>query len=88
MDAALPDSLSLRLEHVRVSAEGVTLVTVTSLPFGRCPRCQSPSMQVHSRYKRVLTDLPWLGIATRVQVQARRFRCQQAACPQRIFCER
>ncbi len=37
---------------------------------------------------RRVADLPWLGVATQVEVHAGRFKCDQAACPQRIFCER
>jgi len=35
-----------------------------------------------------MADLPWLGVTVRVQLQTRRFFCQQPGCPQQIFCER
>jgi transposase len=53
-----------------------------------CPRCHSPSAHLHSRYIRRLADLPWLGIAIRLEIQARRLYCRRLDCPQRIFCER
>jgi transposase len=53
-----------------------------------CPRCCVASSCVHSRYRRVLDDLPAQGRAVVVRITARRFRCREAACPQRIFTER
>jgi transposase len=43
---------------------------------------------VHSRYARQVADLPWLEIAVRLQLQVRRFFCDQLACPRAIFTER
>src|SRR5215475_3892114 len=54
----------------------------------RCPQCHSPSSYLHSRYVRRLADLPWLGVAVRLEVHARRLYCRHVECPQRIFCER
>jgi transposase len=35
-----------------------------------------------------VADLPWSGARVTLRVRARRFRCRQAACPRRVFCER
>jgi transposase len=43
---------------------------------------------VHSRYIRGAADLPWQGLAVRLQLHARRFFCLTDGCPQQIFCER
>jgi transposase len=43
---------------------------------------------MHSHYTRLLADLPWQGRIVVLQIQARRFRCRQPACPRRIFAER
>jgi transposase len=37
---------------------------------------------------RQLADLPWLGVAMRLELQVRKFFCQNPACPRRIFTER
>lgn len=37
---------------------------------------------------RTVADLPWHGVAVRLQLHVRRFRCLNAMCSQRIFCER
>jgi hypothetical protein len=43
------------------------------------------SFHLHSRYVRLLADLPWFGIAVRVEIQAQRLYCRHVECPQRIF---
>jgi transposase len=43
---------------------------------------------VHSRYTRQVADLPWCGVAVRLQLQVRRFFCDQPTCPRAIFTER
>jgi transposase len=45
-------------------------------------------MRRHSQYLRTLADLPLHGRVARLQVQLRRFRCDTASCPRRIFAER
>jgi transposase len=46
------------------------------------------SRRIHSRYERVLADLPAHGRRVRIRLQVRRFRCVERACPRRIFAER
>jgi len=46
------------------------------------------STRIHSRYARKLADLPWLGIAVKIELLARRFFCDNTSCSQNIFCER
>ena len=53
-----------------------------------CPRCHLPSTRVHSHYMRTVADLPWHGVAVRLDLRTRRFRCKNSLCTKRIFCER
>ena len=53
-----------------------------------CPHCQHPSHSIHSSYSRSPQDLPISGKTVRLVLRVRRFRCQNAACPQRTFAER
>ncbi len=78
----------LQLEHISSEPERITLVVKTRPRPASCPRCHSPSAHLHSRYVRRLADLPWLGIAVRLEIQARRLYCRYSDCSQRIFCER
>ena len=78
----------LRLERVQSEPDRITLIVKTAPRPALCPRCHSPSAHLHSRYVRRLADLPWLGIAVRLEIQARRLYCRYSDCSQQIFCER
>jgi transposase len=53
-----------------------------------CPDCQKESSRVHSYYTRVPSDLACIGSAVQLELQVRRFRCLNAACPRKTFAER
>ncbi|PZQ10789.1 MAG: hypothetical protein DI565_19625 [Ancylobacter novellus] len=53
----------------------------------RCPLCYSPAQRIHSRYVPTVPDLPFAGRPVRLRLTARRFVCEQASCPRRIFGE-
>ena len=78
----------LHLERVSSEPDRITLIVKTKSKQALCPQCHSPSAHLHSRYVRRLADLPWFGVAVRVEVHARRLYCRHVECPQRIFCER
>ena len=84
----LADPVAIRLECVRPSADSITLVVRTFLPYNSCPCCHRNSGKVHSRYARRVADLPWQGVSVRLELHVRRFRCQNSLCTRRIFCER
>lgn len=86
----LPDANGLTLLDVEIdpSTERITFRARTTSPEATCPICQQPSTSVQSRYCRTLADLPCFGQLVRWQVQVRRFRCGNAACPRQIFTER
>jgi transposase len=89
MPAFLPHLKGLRLEAIQVTAEeGVDVLLTAVRARAPCPVCGRGSRCVHSRYPRAVADLPWSGARITLRVQARRFRCRQAACPRRVFCER
>jgi len=37
---------------------------------------------------RRIADLPWQGVSVKLELHTRHFRCDNALCPRRIFCER
>lgn len=84
----LADPDSIHLDYIRPSLNLITLVVRCSARLAHCPRCQEPSARIHSRYIRTIADLPWHGIAVRLQLHTRRFRCLNDVCSQSIFCER
>jgi transposase len=78
----------LHLERVSSETDRITIIVKTKSKQALCPQCHSPTAHLHSRYVRRLADLPWFGVAVRVEVHARRLYCRHVECPQRIFCER
>ena len=46
------------------------------------------SERLHSRYRRLLSDLPWQGRPVTLHVHARRFRCLNLTCSRQTFAER
>src|SRR5829696_1393775 len=90
MDAAtlLADPTAIRLEKIIQQQSSLTLVVSTTRQQAECPRCHHPSTRVHSYYARAPADLPWHGVAVRLELRTRRFRCRNSLCTKRIFCER
>jgi len=90
MDAStlLPDPEAIRPVKIIPSHSSLTLVVKATRTQAECPRCQRPSTRVHSYYIRKVADLPWHGVAVRLHLRARRFRCKNGLCTKRVFCER
>jgi transposase len=53
-----------------------------------CPSCQHRSRAVHRAYRRTVADVPLAGAQLFLPLQGRRFFCQHATCPRRMFAER
>jgi transposase len=88
MALLLPDPFALRVKDLCVTPEQVTIIAETRGSNAACPRCGCRSRRVHSRYGRVLSDLPWQGRPVRLRLQTRRFFCGNQGCSQRVFAER
>jgi transposase len=78
----------LAVVDVSSAPDRTTIVATPKAPSAACPACGNLSTRVHSRYQRVLADLPWQGHAVALRIRARRFRCPEPACSRRIFTER
>src|SRR5258706_11337818 len=86
--ALVPDPSRLHLLSLAGDRDTITLTVRTCGETAQCPLCGRPSSRVHSRYLRTLADLPWQGIPAHLSLWARRFSCDTADCPRRIFTER
>jgi len=86
--AFLPHIRGLRLDHVDVAKQRITLVVTAVGVSAPCPLCQQHSTTVHSTYTRTVADQPWCGRVVSLRVQTRRFACRVVACERKIFCER
>ena len=88
VSALLPDPQQLRLEHINSAINVITLVLQTTRAAAICPTCGQRSSRVHSRYRRTLADLPWLGLPVRLHLWCGEFFCDRPDCSRRIFTER
>lgn len=84
----LPDPTCLHLLQLDASTSVIRAKVITTSPKASCPLCHGPSENVHSRYIRLVADLPWMGCAVRLELHVRRFFCGNADCPRSIFTER
>ena len=53
-----------------------------------CPVCAQPATRMHSRYSRVVKDLPCAGQQVQLILHVRKFFCDAAHCMRKIFAER
>ena len=86
----LPDRTTLALQawHVDDAAAAIPLHVTSTQTCVPCPLCHIQTVRVHSRYTRILADLPWGPYAVRVQLRVRKFFCDHPACPCQIFTAR
>jgi len=84
----LADPSAIRLEHIVSRKSSLIFVVAAARRQAECPVCQQRSTRVHSRYTRKVADLPWQGVAVRLELHTRRFRCLNELCERSIFCER
>jgi transposase len=84
----LADPATICLEKFIPTEKSLTLIVSTKRSGAICPRCQTTSTRVHSRYHRTVADLPWHGISVKLELRTRRFFCPNGLCQQSIFCER
>ncbi|MCU0625547.1 MAG: ISL3 family transposase [Gemmatimonadaceae bacterium] len=83
-----PSAAELHLDEVAISGVVVTVRASGRRAEVACPACGAAARRVHSRYARTLADLPWQGTRVQLAVTVRRFFCDAATCPRRIFAER
>ena len=69
--------------------EGVIAIRGSSTSLtSQCPCCQAISERVHSSYQRHPADLPIVGYTVRLDIDVRRFFCDNDGCQRTIFAER
>jgi transposase len=83
----LPHLSGVAADRAWVAAGRVCLLVRPAAAEAACPHCGALSGRVHSRYSRRLHDVPAGGRDVVIWVQARRFRCLNAACAAVTFAE-
>jgi transposase len=77
-----------QLQRIVLDGDRLTLTLQTSTTSAPCPLCGQRATRIHSHYHRRLGDLPWQGRRVQLDVGARRFFCDAADCPRKVFTER
>jgi transposase len=88
LSTIFPHWAGLHLDAMTLAEHQITLELSSTRRTARCPECQRRSRRAHSRFTRMLADLPLAQLPVRVRVHARRFRCLNATCPRQTFRER
>lgn len=88
VDLLLPNIPNLRLDAVDGHGNDIRAMLTVQSSTATCPRCGQTARRVHSRYRRMVNDLPWVGRPVRYRLYVRRFFCDFNDCPQRTFAER
>lgn len=84
----LADPSAISLEAF-VSENNLIVLRVRSvLGQATCPLCHQPSTSLHSNYIRRIADLPWHGVAIRLELHTGKFRCRNDLCRRKVFCRR
>ena len=84
----LPDPACLHVTHLEACVGRIIAHVSTTSQEACCPLCHRRSEKIHSRYARRIADVPWMGWAVQLDLQTRRFFCQNTECVRQIFTER
>jgi transposase len=84
----LPDPSCLQLVRLEADEQSLIVIVATTSSGALCPLCHCRSESIHSRYTRVVADLPWAGWAVQLKLHVRRFFCRNQECKGRVFTER
>jgi transposase len=77
----------MRVERLAILPQGIFILLACAQAEAICPQCQHRSPRVASRYVRNVADLPWRQLPMVLRLEVRRFFCDQADCPRKVFAE-
>jgi transposase len=80
--------LHLDAWHMDNTATQLALRVTSMQALVHCPICRFPTRRVHSRYVRMVADLPWGPWRVVRHLQVRKFFCANGRCTRRTFPER
>jgi transposase len=83
----IPAARQMAISFLRITSAMIELGVRGASESAVCPRCETNSKRVHSRYPRTIADLPWAGVPMTLRFLARRFFCDNSDCGQSIFAE-
>jgi len=84
----LPEPTQWQLERVEVGDQSLVIKLLTTSTQAVCPYCATSSERAHSYYWRQPADLPCFGYRVKLNLQVRRFFCDNDQCTYTTFAER
>jgi transposase len=78
----------LELTQVEWHGDRLVLHVTATAPSALCSLCQQKAVRLHSRYRRVVKDLPCAGRQVKLILHVRKFLCETADCVRKVFAER
>jgi transposase len=86
----LPNIEWLRLENCQIDSMNseIWLNVTLNQALAHCPVCHQLNNRVHSKYERIVKDLPWGEHEVKWQLAVRKFFCTNPKCQRKIFTER
>lgn len=76
-----------RLTRWACLGERIVITAASMVKSASCPACGRRSRQRHGRYWRRLAECPCFSHPVSLEVEVRRFRCTNDACPRQTFAE-
>ncbi len=83
---ALP--AGLEVASMTASDKLLTVRLIATAASGICPLCGHAATHVRSYYTRFVADVPCASRHVQLILRVRKFRCDTASCPRKIFAER
>jgi transposase len=83
---SLPDGLELT--SMVVVGNVLTIHVMATAKSRPCPLCTQQATHIRSYYTRLVADVPCAGRQVQLILHVRKFRCDTASCPRKIFTER
>jgi len=84
----LPVDLPLNARSMVLEGESLLIEASACQSHCICPVCGHRSVRIHSKYIRMLADLPVSGYIVKVTVLSRKYFCDNPQCVRKIFTER
>lgn len=82
----LPDGLEIT--SISVTEDELHVRVTSNRMSSPCPLCSTPSLAIHSYYRRKPLELPCAGKTVRLLLSVKKFFCRVATCSRKIFTER
>lgn len=87
VEDVLFSGISVRVEQVSDSLDGLVVEAVSTSRPGRCPDCRGRARRVHSSYQRSLAERPLCSKRVVIRLRVRRYFCDRKSCMRKTFVE-